>query len=163
MQIRKKHLLISGLITAGICVLLAIGLVVYLLFFYQEKVPEPVYATLISANLSAAEIQEITVTDETKGLIYTFDSETEMNMLLGALREVKLYRENMAGVGAHENSLKATLVFQEAETVDFYLTDGFCTNSNGTRYDCGNSEESFFQTFEKQVELERYDKMESVE
>lgn len=163
MQIRKKHLLIGGLITAGICLLLAIGLVVYWLFFYEEEVPEPVYATPISADLSATEIQEIRVTNETEGYVYTFDSETEMNALLDALREVRLYRENVTGVGERGDSLKATLVFEETETVDFYLTDGFCTNSNGTRYDCANTEEDFFQTFEKQVEMELYGKRETVE
>ncbi len=156
MKIRKKHLYMIGLTVLCLCTLSAIVLIIYLIFFYGKKLPQPHYASAITSNIAPQQLMEITVRSPQDGQTYTFTDEKEMQKLLENLQSVKLYREIENDIAPEENSYQITVAFADDIFVEYHLSDGYCSDSNGTMYECADTTTAFLDTFDKQISEERY-------
>lgn len=157
MQIRKKTLRLIGLLFLAACILLVI-----LLWIHpsgSEKTAEPNYTTLLSQNTASEQITEITVTNMVDGKSYIFTDESEKSQLLDALQDIHLYREESDGNPTSGQMVRTTVSFGDT-AVDMYISSGYCTNGNGTTYNCADSTSEFMDLFQRQVALESYDRIE---
>ncbi len=159
MQIRKKTLRLAGLALLGICGLTAAVLCIYLIFFYEKALPEPTYTSMINSSISSQQLTEITVHSSTSGQTYTFHDKPEMEEILSNLQAVKLYRETESDASSMTDGYEITVTFYDDIAVEYYLSDGYCTDSNGTMYECADTAFSFLDGIDQQVAEERYDRI----